>query len=120
MTIDEILECLERRRIRATYGAVAEVLNTANGTSYIARGVSVLLGERRPRASWVVSSQDLEPTEYSPQEKHPELYRYPHAIKTGLRKCRSVHPLSSAVSAGQAAAETGRELSRPCRRRRPQ
>ena len=94
MTIDEILECLERRRIRATYGAVAEVLNTANGTSYIARGVSVLLGERRPRASWVVSSQDLEPTEYSPQEKHPELYRYPHAIKTGLRlyklirKCR--------------------------------
>ena len=61
-----------------------------------------------------------EPTDYSPQEKHPELYRYPHAIKTGLRKCRSVHPLSSAVSAGQAAAETGRELSRPRRRRRPQ
>ena len=70
-------------------------------TGDIARGVSVLLGERRPRASWVVSSQDLEPTDYSPQEKHPELYRYPHAIKTGprlyklIRKCQQEPQVSA-------------------------
>lgn len=92
--IDEVLDCLERRRIRATYGAVAEYLNTTTGSNVIARGVSQLLGERCPRASWVVNARTREPTDYQPHEKHPDLHVNSRVLETGvelykvLRKCR--------------------------------
>jgi hypothetical protein len=66
-TIDEILEVLNRRRVRATYGAVGEVMRVP------ARSVSRWLGERRPEASWVVAKQTLRPTGYTDDELHPDL-----------------------------------------------
>ena len=77
MTLDRILDCLERRRIRATYGAVGAVIGKP------ARSVGAALGGRTRRASWVVNAQDGEPTGYRPHQKHPDLHRTPHVIRTG-------------------------------------
>ena len=52
MTLDQILDCLERKRIRATYGAVGAVIGRP------ARGVGAALGKRRQRASWVVNARE--------------------------------------------------------------
>lgn len=68
MGIDEILDCLDRKQRRATYGAVGEVLGIP------ARSVNErLLGERSYRASWIVNAKTGQPTGYAPHEKHPEL-----------------------------------------------
>ena len=88
MTVDQILECLERKRIRATYGAVGAVIGRP------ARSVGAALGSRTQRASWVVRARDGEPTGYDPHRKHPDLYRTRHIIKTGdeLRhRCAESH-----------------------------
>ena len=77
MTLDQILDCLERRRIRATYGAVGAVIGKP------ARSVGAVLGGRTRRASWVVNARDGEPTGYLPHLKHPDLHRTPHVIRTG-------------------------------------
>ena len=77
MTVDQILECLEGKRIRATYGAVGAVIGRS------ARSVGVALGSRRRRASWVVRARDGEPTGYDHHQKHPDIYRTRHIIKTG-------------------------------------
>lgn len=77
MTLDQILVCLERERVRATYGAVGEVIGRS------ARNVGAALGNRRKRASWVVNAQTGEPTDYEPTEKHPDLYLTSRIIKTG-------------------------------------
>ena len=51
MVAKEILEFLNRHRVRATYGAVADLLGV------LPRGVGAMLGEKRPEASWVVNAQ---------------------------------------------------------------
>jgi hypothetical protein len=65
--VDEILEVLNRHRVRVTYGAVGEVMRVP------AQSVSRWLGERRPEASWVVANQTLRPTGYTDDELHPDL-----------------------------------------------
>lgn len=77
MTVDQILDCLETKRIRASYGAVGAVIGKP------AQSVGAALGIRRQRASWVVNGRTREPTGYDPSEKHPDLYRTSHVIKTG-------------------------------------
>ena len=77
MTLDQILDCLESKRVRATYRAVGAVIGRP------ARSVGATLGNRRQRASWVVNAQTGEPTGYDPTEKHPDLYLTSHIIKTG-------------------------------------
>lgn len=72
-----ILEFLERREIRATYQAVGEAIGVS------ARGVGAMLGERNPRASWVVSADTGKPTGYEPEQEHPALYNNPQIIRTG-------------------------------------
>ena len=76
-TADQILDCLNLERVRATYGAVGEVLGRP------ARSVGQALGSRSRRASWVVAKKNGEPTDYSPDQKHPDLHRTPHIITTG-------------------------------------
>jgi len=66
-TIDQILEVLNRHRVRATYGAVGDVMRVP------AQSVSRWLGKRRPEASWVVAKQTLLPTGYTDDELHPDL-----------------------------------------------
>ena len=82
MDIQTILECLNAAGVRATYGAVGEVLGVRPQV------VPRLLGERRPAASWVVNGTTGEPTGYASEEVDPRLPGT-HVIRTGneLRAC---------------------------------
>lgn len=76
--MDDILDYLNKARVRCTYGAVGEVLGRP------ARSVDHrLLGRPRPRTSWVVRKRDGEPTGHRPEEKHRELYRFDYIIPNG-------------------------------------
>ncbi len=77
MKIDKIIQTLDRHKLRATYGAVGEAL----GVLPIAVGKR--LGEKRPEASWVVSSKSGKPSGYLPNEIHPDLYTRPEIIRSG-------------------------------------
>jgi hypothetical protein len=78
-TLDEILAFLNHEQVRATYGAVAEVLGV------IPRFLGTRLGTRRPEASWIVSAADGLPTDYSQVETHPNLFRRNEIIDSGSR-----------------------------------
>ncbi len=65
--IEDILDCLNARTVRCTYGAVAGALGIA------AVGVGRLLGEHRREASWVVNAETGWPTGYAPEDIHPDL-----------------------------------------------
>lgn len=79
-TVTDVLDALNRHEVRATYGAVAEVVL---GDRRKARSLSGLLGQRGPRASWVVNARTKEPTDYLDDLKHPNLYRRSRVITTG-------------------------------------
>ena len=65
-TMDQILDALDRSHQRATYGAVAAVLDRPPRTLMQGR-------ERDQRHSWVVSRANGEPTGYQPAQLHPAL-----------------------------------------------
>ena len=82
-TVDEILECLNHYRIRATYEATGTVLGCGP------RNVGALLREARPLASWIVAKSG--PHKGLPSDDayhdnsllmHPDLERNPHVIAT--------------------------------------
>ena len=76
MTLESIVDLLQRKNIRATYGAVAGVLGG------IALGV--MAGrENSHRNSWIVSEATGHPTGYRPDQMHPNLLRLPIVLKTG-------------------------------------
>ena len=77
--IDEVLRFLNEAKIRATYCAVGEALGDVPG-----RTVGTMLGDRCPEASWIVNSKTGEPTGYECNQYHPDLYRNPHIIRTGI------------------------------------
>ena len=77
ISLDEILHFLNHDKVRATYGAVAEVLGV------IPRSVGARLGTRRPEASWIVSATTELPTDYSQDEWHPALLSQPDIISSG-------------------------------------
>jgi hypothetical protein len=77
-TVDEILACLNRRKTRATYGAVGALLHR------IPRSVGRLLGPRRRAASWVVTVRTGKPSGYEKGQIHRELAGSP-LIDTGER-----------------------------------
>ena len=72
-----ILDLLNEKQVRATYGAVAEAL------AVHVRQVVQLLGDRRPEASWIVNKRTHEPTEYDERQKHPALYKNAKVISSG-------------------------------------
>ena len=65
-SIDAITEQLDRFRQRATYGAVAAVLNRSPRNLMSGR-------TRTQRDSWIVSNKDGKPTGYEPDQVHPEI-----------------------------------------------
>jgi alkylated DNA nucleotide flippase Atl1 len=75
--LDEILCFLNHEQVRATYGAVAELLGVTP------RSMGSLLGPRRPEASWIVSVNNGLPTDYSQDEWHPELLSHAEVIGSG-------------------------------------
>ncbi len=77
MTIDHILAVLNKQKVRATYGAVGQVLGI------FPRNVGKLLGQRRPEASWIVSAATDKPIGYSPSECHKDLFSKPAVLRTG-------------------------------------
>ena len=77
----EIMECLNEYRIRATYAAVAEVVY---GTRSNAHNVQKrLLGPPRPEGSWIVATGKERPSQYPSHLIHPDLPRNSHVITTG-------------------------------------
>ena len=75
--LKEILLILNRRKVRATYSAVACILEMppqSLGREW--------LGRPRPWASWVVGKGNGEPTGYDKSKKHPDLYRKTEWMKS--------------------------------------
>ena len=73
----EIVTFLNNSRVRATYGAVAEILGV------VPRSMGARLGPRHIEASWIVSAATGLPTGYSPAEMHPDLRPSSPLIRTG-------------------------------------
>jgi len=67
-TIEQILDALNQHKVRATYSAVASLLDT-----HPRMLAGRYLGNRQPYASWVVSKATGMPTDYSDQNCHPDL-----------------------------------------------
>lgn len=65
-TLDQILDLLDRFHQRATYGAVAELID---------RPAHYLMSSRPrdPRHSWIVNQETRLPTGYSKDQVHPEI-----------------------------------------------
>ncbi len=76
LTISEILECLNARKIRCTYTALAKYLGIE------AKDIGQKLGRRRPEASWIVGARSLRPTGYSKDELAPDLFSNKIVIST--------------------------------------
>jgi hypothetical protein len=74
ITLDHILDALDRGHQRATYGAVAAFLG--EGPRTLMKGRT-----RDQRHSWVVSSQNNEPTGYTPDQMHPALLEHEQVLK---------------------------------------
>ena len=79
-SLSEIIRFLNDQRVRATYGAVAEVLGV------IPRSMGARLGGRAhvEEASWVVSKETGLPTDYAEHEMHPALRRNSDIITSGV------------------------------------
>jgi hypothetical protein len=75
LTMDQILDALDRNHQRATYGAVAALLGRAPRT--LMQGC-----ERDRRHSWVVSRKNGEPTGYEASLVHPSLRERERVIET--------------------------------------
>ncbi len=76
-TLDLIIKYLNDNKIRATYGAVAEVLDTK------AHFVSNRLGDRTAEVSWVVNDKTEMPTGYLPEQCHKDLLSRKAIIRKG-------------------------------------
>lgn len=75
-SIDSIAEQLDRFRQRATYGAVAAVLNRSPRNLMSGR-------TRSPRDSWIVSNKDGLPTGYEPDDVHPGIKSREAILRSG-------------------------------------
>jgi hypothetical protein len=73
--LDEVVELLDRHRQRATYGAVGAVVDRL--PRYLMRG-----RPRDHRHSWIVNAETGLPTNYGPDDMHPELLSRPEVLKT--------------------------------------
>lgn len=78
LALEEIVRFLNAKEIRATYGAVAEVLGV------VPRSVnSSLLGSPRQEVSWIVNAGTGLPTGYADADLHPALRKNGEVIRTG-------------------------------------
>jgi hypothetical protein len=72
-TIDTILDQLDRFHQRATYGAVAGVVDSSPRSLMFGRA-------RDQRSSWIVSRTDGMPTGYEPDQTHPDVAEREHIL----------------------------------------
>lgn len=80
-TIESILEQLDAFHQRATYGAVAALVDTSPRSLMTGR-------DREPGSSWIVSRQTGQPTGYAEDQIHPSLEERKTVLETpeALRK----------------------------------
>ena len=74
--VENIVAVLQAKKLRATYGSVAQYLRVPS------LSVGNLLGRKCQLASWIVNSKTGMPTGYSPTQMHPELKSQARIIKT--------------------------------------
>ena len=77
-TLPEILEFLNAEQVRATYGAVGELLGTSP------RAMATQLGPHTVERSWIVSAGTGLPTDYGRDEMHSSLLRTNEVIGSGI------------------------------------
>ncbi len=65
--VQNIIDCLNARKVKATYGAVAGILGC------IPQDVGRCLGERRREASWIVNKETGKPTGYDCSQIHKDV-----------------------------------------------
>lgn len=75
-TLDSILDLLNLHRQRATYGAVAKLVNRP--PTFLMSGRT-----RDQRHSWVVNHRSGLPTGYEPEQIHPQLQENAQVLQTG-------------------------------------
>lgn len=71
-----VLDYMNEVKTRCTYNAAAKALGITTTT------LKKQLGERRPEISWFVGTESGEPTGYTDEQKHAELYRTKRIIKS--------------------------------------
>lgn len=82
-TVDSILDQLDRFHQRATYGAVAAVVDSSPRSLMTGR-------QRDPRSSWIVSQKNGLPTGYEADQTHSDIkareqiLRTPEALRSWL------------------------------------
>jgi hypothetical protein len=83
-SLDSILDQLDQYHQRATYGAVAAIVNSSPRSLMTGRG-------RDPRSSWIVNRGTGEPTGYTLEQTHPSLKErekildHPEVLRTWLQ-----------------------------------
>ena len=80
-----VIDYMNEVKTRCTYNAAAKALGITTTT------LKKLLGERRPEISWFVGSETGEPTGYTGDQKHSELYRTKRIIKSAEVLTRNLH-----------------------------
>ena len=80
-----VIDYMNEVKTRCTYNAAAKALGITTIT------LKKLLGERRPEISWFVGSETGEPTGYTGDQKHSELYRTKRIIKSAEVLTRNLH-----------------------------
>ncbi|MEO7083758.1 MAG: hypothetical protein ABI442_14920 [Gemmatimonadaceae bacterium] len=75
LTLDQIIDALDRGHQRATYGAVAALIGHAPRT--LMKG-----HDRNQRHSWIVSQKTGEPTGYEPDLIHHDLREHGDVLDT--------------------------------------
>ncbi len=73
--LDSIIDTLDRYHQRATYAAVAAIVNKSPRSLMSGR-------DRSPRSSWIVSRETSAPTGYSLEQVHPDLAERENVIST--------------------------------------
>lgn len=78
LAVLRILQVLNERRQRATYGAVGKAIGVH--AKYVGRRY---LGHRRPEASWIVLANTRKPSGYTESEMHPDLFANNTVLRSG-------------------------------------
>jgi alkylated DNA nucleotide flippase Atl1 len=77
VALADIITFLNSVKVRATYGAVADVVGVP------ARSLGGLLGDRRREASWIVNAASGLPTDYGTDEVDADLLSSADVISSG-------------------------------------
>ena len=76
LELEDVVSFLDRRQLRATYGAVGQVVGRP--ATFLMTGIP-----RGPRYSWIVNQETGLPTGYTEEQCHPALTKKSLILRTG-------------------------------------